>query len=133
MKHIINILLIISKYLIVIFFMLLGFIILPIAILFRKPLIPYNETSSPAEQFKFSWIDKIYGNRWDGFGDIYYRRDFPKDAYWSRLNWCLLRNPTHNLSEDLGVKNKFIVKSIITGNQYVTDDPFEINTGLKIQ
>jgi hypothetical protein len=64
---------------------------------------------------------------------VYYKRDHPVDNYWSILNWCLLRNPTHNLSEDFGVQNKIIVKSIITGNPKVTDDPFIENMGLKIQ
>lgn len=112
--------------------MLLGVLILPIAVLFRTYQNTLNHLSNK-EKFRCKLIDKIYGNRWDGFGDIYYKRDYPIDTYLSRLNWCMLRNPTHNLSEDLGVKDKLIVKSIIIGNQNVTDDPFEANEGLKIQ
>lgn len=132
MRHLINILSILLKYTIVILFMFLGLFILPIAVLFREEQDSLNKESNK-ERFKCKLIDKIYGNRWDGFGDIYYKRDYPVDTYWSRLNWCMLRNPTHNLSEDFGVKDKVIIKSIISGNPYVTDDPFEYNTGLKIQ
>ena len=132
MKHLINILAILIKYLLVIVAMALGLMILPIAILFRTSQDSINPESNK-EKFSIKWIDKIYGNRWDGFGDIYYKRDYPIDTYWSRLNWCMLRNPTHNLSEDLGVKDKLIVKSVITGNAKVTDDPVEECTGLKIQ
>lgn len=132
MKHITNIFKILFKYLFVILAMLLGGLILPIAVLFRGKQVSLNQGSNQ-ECFKSKLIDSIYGNRWDGFGDIYYKRDYPVDTYWSRLNWCMLRNPTHNLSEDLGVKDKVIVKSIITGNPDVTDDPFEKNEGLKIQ
>ena len=112
--------------------MVLGLVILPIAVLFRTYQDSLNPESNK-EKFSIKWIDKIYGNRWDGFGDIYYKRDFPVDTYWSRLNWCMLRNPTHNLSEDLGVQDRLIVRSVITGNPKVTDDPFEEYTGLKIQ
>ena len=132
MKHLINILAILTKYILVIVAMLVGLVILPIAILFRTSQDSINPESNK-EKFSIKWIDKIYGNRWDGFGDIYYKRDYPIDTYWSRLNWCMLRNPTHNLSEDLGVKDKLIVKSVITGNAKVTDDPVEECTGLKIQ
>lgn len=132
MKHFINITKILFKYLLVIFFMVIGFIILPIAVLFRTTTTNYNLTSNQ-ERFSSNIIDYIYGNRYDGFGDIYYKRDHPVDTYLSRLNWCLLRNPTHNLSEIMGVNNKLITSSVITGNPNVTDDPFEINTGLKIQ
>ena len=132
MKHLFNILVILTKYLLVIVAMALGLVILPIAVLFRTYQDSLNPESNK-EKFSIKWIDKIYGNRWDGFGDIYYKRDFPVDTYWSRLNWCMLRNPTHNLSEDLGVQDKLIIKSVITGNTKVTDDPFEECTGLKIQ
>lgn len=132
MKHTINILEILAKYIIVIVAMVVGFFILPIAVLFRESQVSLNPESN-MERFKWKWVDRIYGNRWDGFGDIYYKRTFPVDTYWSRLNWCMLRNPTHNLSEDMGVVNKLIVKSVITGNPLVTDDPFEENEGLKIQ
>ena len=132
MKHLFNILVILTKYLLVIVAMALGLVILPIAVLFRTYQDSLNPESNK-EKFSIKWIDKIYGNRWDGFGDIYYKRDFPVDTYWSRLNWCMLRNPTHNLSEDLGVQDKLIIKSVITGNTKVTDDPLEECTGLKIQ
>ena len=132
MKHLFNILVILTKYLLVIVAMALGLVILPIAVLFRTYQDSLNPESNK-EKFSIKWIDKIYGNRWDGFGDIYYKRDFPVDTYWSRLNWCMLRNPTHNLSEDLGVQDKLIIKSSIIGNSKVTDDPFEECTGLKIQ
>lgn len=132
MKHIINILLIVSKFLLTLFFMLLGFLILPIMVLFRKPTINLEKESNQ-EKFSCPVIDFIYGNKYDGFGDKYYRRDFPIDTYWSRLNWCLLRNPVHNLSIFLGVNKKIIIKSVITGNPDVTDDPFEKNEGLKFQ
>ncbi len=132
MKHVFNIIGVLTKYLLVIVAMALGLVILPIAVLFRTYQDSLNPESNK-EKFSIKWIDKIYGNRWDGFGDIYYKRDFPVDTYWSRLNWCMLRNPTHNLSEDLGVQDKLIIKSVITGNTKVTDDPFEECTGLKIQ
>lgn len=112
--------------------MLLGLFILPIAVRYRTSSYNYNSNSNQ-EKFSIGWIDKIYGNRWDGFGDSYYRRDYPIDTYWSRLNWCMLRNPTHNLSEDMGVVDKYITTSIITGNPDVTDDPYSKNSGLKIQ
>ena len=132
MKHFTNIAKILFKYIGVIIAMLLGVFILPVAVLFRTYQNSINPLSNK-EKFSCKWIDVIYGNRWDGFGDSYYKRDYPTDTYWSRLNWCMLRNPTHNLSEDLGVKDKIIVKSIITGNPAVTDDPFEKNEGLKMQ
>lgn len=132
MKHLLNILGIIAKYLLVIVAMLLGLVILPVVVLFRTSQDSLNPESNK-EKFSIKWVDKIYGNRWDGFGDIYYKRNYPIDTYWSRLNWCMLRNPTHNLSEDLGVQDKLIIKSVITGNTKVTDDPFEECTGLKIQ
>lgn len=132
MKHLFNVLEILIKYILVIAYMILGLVILPVAVLFRTYQDSINPESNK-EKFSNKWIDKIYGNRWDGFGDIYYKRDHPVDTYWSRLNWCMLRNPTHNLSEDMGVQDKLIVKSVITGNPKVTDDPFEENTGLKIQ
>lgn len=131
-NHIYYIVKYIIYFIVVMFFNLLGFIVLPIAILFRVGLDAKNKTSNPAERFKSNIIDYIYGNQYDGFGDIYYRRDYPIDTYWSRLNWCLLRNPTHNLGQHLGV-NSIIVKSETYGNPNVIDDPFIENMGLKIQ
>lgn len=132
MKHIKNILKIIFIFLINLFFMVIGFLILPITVLFRKQTININSTSNQ-ECFKWKWLDKIYGNKYDGFGDTYYKRDYPVDTYWSRLNWCMLRNPTHNLGLSLGVDNKVIVGLETSGNPNVTDDPFEENEGLKFQ
>lgn len=132
MKHILNIIVILALFIVSLFFTVIGFLILPIAVLFREKTISLNETSNQ-EKFKWKWVDKIYGNKYDGFGDIYYKRDYPIDTYWSRLNWCMLRNPTHNLAISMGVDNKAIVKSEIYGNPNVTDDPFIENTGLKFQ
>lgn len=115
-----------------IFFIIIGFFILPIAVLFREPTANKNSGSNQ-EKFKCNWLNKIYGNEYDGFGDIYYKRDFPEDTYWSRLNWCMLRNPVHNFALRTGVYNKEIVKIETFGNPNVTDDPFEENTGIKIQ
>ena len=50
--------------------MVLGLVILPIAVLFRTYQDSLNPESNK-EKFSIKWIDKIYGNRWDGFGDIY--------------------------------------------------------------
>lgn len=132
MKHLINVAKILCIFAINLFFMALGFFILPIAVLFRQQTTNLNSTSNQ-EKFSCSLVDKIYGNKYDGFGDIYYKRDYPIDTYWSRLNWCMLRNPTHNLGIYLGVNNRLIVKSLISGNPNVTDDPFIENMGLKFQ
>ncbi len=132
MKHIINILNILLLFIVSLFFTLIGFLILPIAVFFRTDTTNLNSGSNQ-EKFSLSWIDFIYGNKYDGFGDIYYKRDYPIDTYWSRLNWCMLRNPTHNLAIWLGVDNKIIVKTLIHGNPNVTDDPSEENEGLKFQ
>lgn len=113
-------------------YVVLGVLILPIAVLFREQTTNKNKESNQ-EKFKWEWVDNIWGNEYDGFGDIYYRRDFPLDTYWSRLNWCMLRNPTHNFAIRNGVDNKRIIKSDIYGNPNVTDDPFEKNTGWKVQ
>ena len=132
MKHTVNIAKILVLFTVSLLFTVIGFLILPIAVLFREETVNLNSGSNQ-EKFKWKWVDFIYGNRWDGFGDIYYKRDYPIDTYWSRLNWCMLRNPTHNLSEFLGVVDKTIVKSVISGNPNVTDDPFIENMGLKFQ
>lgn len=132
MKHIYNILKILVLFLLDLFFKVIGFLILPIAVLFRKDTINLNRESNQ-EKFKCKWIDFIYGNKYDGFGDIYYKRDYPIDTYLSRLNWCLLRNPTHNLGIYLGINNRLMVKSLVHGNPNVTDDPSLENMGLKFQ
>lgn len=132
MNHIYNILTILLLFLFDSFFKAIGFLILPIAVLFRKDTINLNRESNQ-EKFKCKWIDFIYGNKYDGFSDIYYKRDYPIDTYLSRLNWCLLRNPTHNLGIYLGINNRLIVKSLVHGNPNVTDDPFIENMGLKFQ
>lgn len=133
MKHVINIIKILTKYILVILAMVGGLFILPIAVLFRKPFDGRNESSRPTERFSSDLVNSIYGNNDDGFGDSCYRRDFPVDTYWSRLNWCMLRNPTFNLSERFGVFDKTIVKSEVKGNPNVTDDPLDECCGLKIQ
>ena len=130
MTHIVNIFRIVTLSIIMWIFQILGFVILPIAVLFRKSFIADNDTSNPAEKFSCKLIDLVYSNEEDGFADIYYRRDFPKDTYWSRLNWCMLRNPVHNLGKALGVRNKKVIAVINYGNQNVTDDPFDKNTGM---
>lgn len=114
------------------FLFLFGLIILPIAVLFRLPNRNLNQESNQ-ERFKWKWIDKIYGNVYDGFGDSPYKRDHPKDTYFSRLWWCAIRNPTHNFLIRKGVFNAYICNSIIDGNPIVTDDPYLKNMGLKIQ
>lgn len=126
MKHFYNILKILFLFCIDLFFKAIGFLILPVAVLFIDKI-------DNKEKFKCKWIDFIYGNKYDGFGDTYYKRDYSIDTYWSRLNWCMLRNPTHNLGLYMGCENKRIVKSFIYGNPNVTDDPFIENMGLKFQ
>ncbi len=132
MKHIVNITKILGVFIVNLIATVIGFIILPIAVLFRENTIN-KESESNQEKFAWNWVDKIWGNEYDGFGDKYYRRDYPVDTYWSRLNWCMLRNPTHNLAIRMGVNNKVIVKSVISGNPHVTDDPCDKNMGLKFQ
>lgn len=132
MKHFYNLFKIICLFLFDTLFKVVGLFVLPIAVLFRKTTINLNRESNQ-ECFSSRIIDFIYGNKYDGFSDIYYKRDYPIDTYWSRLNWCLLRNPTHNLGIFLGVNNRLIVKSLVHGNPNVTDDPFIENMGLKFQ
>ena len=92
--------------------MILGFIVVPIALLLNRIETKNdctNSTSNPNHKFKDKWIDKIWGNDDDGIdGDIYYLNDHihHKITTLTRLNWVLLRNPVHNFSLKIGFKGK---------------------------
>lgn len=109
-----------------------GILVLWLAVFFREPTVNTNKLSNQ-EKFKWDWVDKIHGNMADGFSDIYYKRDYPKDTWWSRYNWSAFRNSTHNFLLKKGIYNKKIVSLKTIGNPNVTDDPFPKNTGTKIQ
>ena len=99
-------------FLIQIILMLLGFIVVPIALLLNrieKKEDCTNETSNPNHKFKDKWIDKIWGNNDDGIdGDIYYLKNHVnhKRNFFTRFNWVLFRNPVHNFSLLIGYNGK---------------------------
>ena len=112
MKHIKNLSSIFVKLCILLVCILLGYLILPLAVLFTKKCKLTNEKSEPGERFKWGWVNKIWGNDRDGFADIYYKTThYPNGThnnYWPKLKWCVWRNPANNLQAKMGVKETLV-------------------------
>jgi len=107
MKHLKNILRILGVFIIQVFFIIIGPIVVGLALLFNRiePFDPISKASRPNHRFKDKWINAIWGNDDDGIdGDIYYLLVHVngKRNFWTRFNWTVLRNPVHNLGLKLG-------------------------------
>jgi hypothetical protein len=113
MKHIKNLSGIAIKLAVQMFFIISGYFILPLAVLFTEETNELtNVESNPGRKFKWNWVNKFWGNDRDGFADIYYKTThYPNgthNKYWPMLKWCVWRNPANNLMAKLGVKDTIV-------------------------
>ena len=87
-----------------------------------EPFECVSVDSRPTTKFKNPWIDFIFGNINDGLeGDAPYRAKYKgKLTWWTRYNWCALRNPINNLKLHMGV-DEVVVDYKWEGFRYTED------------
>lgn len=133
MKNILKLIFIVPLLFVVqLVLMLLGFVVVPLALLFRSVETKNdctNTTSNPNHKFADDWVDGIWGNDDDGIdGDIYYLKNHThgKINFMTRFNWVLLRNPVHNFSLN-GIGFKGYCKSLKEYMKNFGNETIEIN------
>ena len=105
---------------------ILGWVLVPLGMLFMEPFKPTNAGSKDYKfQKKFKWrlFDAIYGNSEDGIADVGYTQKYPtpyEPTWWRTYNWLAWRNPIHNLALKMGVDDLIVLYKWI-GNPNTED------------
>lgn len=120
-KHITNLIIILILWIIQVPFILLGVLVVPLALLFRKKGISIREGWKTEFLPPVFWL---WDNKMSGaWGDKGWRTEHHPDDYdkfWVMWWWLAIRNPINNLTYFMGVNGNVIGKKV-WGNEETAD------------